>query len=211
MMAGAIAQAARAGFHIAASLSPDASKVDTDRSLLSGSKLSSHYRLHSWTADISLGHPFSLADGRGLEPEVGFTHISSRRGSASETGDVVWALDVEGRRTKASFLRGSLELHGVAKASISPWLSTDVLHQLTGTRRSATAAYAGVTDTLTVAGVSRSRTLTTVRAGANLQVSSAAAVFFQRHQRIWRRKHRSKSLFWLEYPFLNSKYHTAIK
>ena len=178
MMAGAVAQAALAGFHIAASLSYDGSKADTDRSLLSGSKLSSHYRLRSWTADISLGHAFGLGDGWSLEPEVGFTHISSRRGGASETGDAVWALDVEGRRTKASFLRGALELHGAAKAPVNPWLSAGVLHQLNRTGSFATAAYADVPDGLTVAGVNRSGTLATVGAGVNLRVSSAANVFF---------------------------------
>ncbi|AJR22748.1 autotransporter outer membrane beta-barrel domain-containing protein [Sphingobium sp. YBL2] len=178
IMAGAVAQASLGRFHVAASFSYDGSKADTDRSLLSSSKLSSHYRLRSWTADISLGHAFALNDGWSFEPEVGFTHVSSRRGSASETGDAVWALDVQRRRTKASFLRGALELHGPAEARINPWLSAGVLHQLSGNSSFATAAYAGVSDDLTVAGVSRSRTLATVGAGVNLRVSSAATLFF---------------------------------
>ena len=178
IMAGAVAQAALGGFRLAASLSYDGSNADTDRSLFSDSKLSSHYHLHSWTADISLGRAFDLDDGWSIEPEVGFTHISSRRGSANETGDTVWTLDVEGRRTKASFLRGALELHGAAQAHVNPWLSAGVLHQLSGTSSFATAAYAGVSDGLTIAGVSRSRTLATVGAGVNLRVSSVATVFF---------------------------------
>ncbi|WP_242130471.1 autotransporter outer membrane beta-barrel domain-containing protein, partial [Sphingobium sp. Sx8-8] len=178
IMAGAVAQASLGSFHVAASLSHDGSKADTDRSLLSSSKLSSHYRLRSWTADISLSHAFALDDGWSFEPEVGFTHVSSRRGSASETGDAVWALDVQGRRTKASFLRGALELHGPAEARINPWLSAGVLHQLSGNSSFATAAYASVSDDLTVAGVSRSSTLATVGAGVNLRVSSAANLFF---------------------------------
>lgn len=177
IIAGAVAQAVLGGFDIAASLSYDGSKADTDRSLLSGSKLSSHYRLCSWTADISLGHAFSLGDGWSLAPEVGFTHISSRRGRASETGDAVWALDVEGRRTKASFLRGALELHGAAEARISPWLSAGVLHQLSGRRSLATAAYTDAPDSLTITGVSRSKTLATVGAGANLRVSPAGTFY----------------------------------
>ena len=176
IMAGAVARAALDGFHIAASLSYDGSRADTDRSLLSGSKLNSHYRLRSWTADISLGHAFGLGNGWNLEPEIGFTHISSRRGSASETGDAVWALDVEGRRTKASFLRGALELHGAAEARLSPWISAGVLHQLSGTQSLASAAYVAVPDVLTVAGVGRSKTLASVGAGANLRVSSAATL-----------------------------------
>ncbi|WP_037504991.1 autotransporter outer membrane beta-barrel domain-containing protein, partial [Sphingobium bisphenolivorans] len=156
----------------------DGSKADTDRSLLSGSKLTSHYRLRSWTADLSLGHGFTLADDWTIEPEIGVTHISSRRGSASESGDAVWALDVEARRTRATFLRGALELHGSAEARISPWLSAGVLHQLSGRRTLATAAYAGVVDGLTVAGVVRSETLATVGAGASLRVSPTAALFF---------------------------------
>lgn len=177
IMAGAIARAALDGFHIVASLSYDGSRADTDRSLLSGSKLNSHYRLRSWTADISLGHAFGLGNGWNLEPEIGFTHISSRRGSASETGDAVWALDVEGRRTRASFLRGALELHGAAEARLSPWISAGVLHQLSGTQSFASAAYMGVPDGLTVAGLGRSKTLASVGAGANLRVSSAATLY----------------------------------
>lgn len=177
IVAGALAQAALGGFHIAASLSYDGSKADTDRSLLSGSKLTSHYRLRSWTADISLGHAFGLGDGWSLEPEVGFTHISSRRGSASEKGDAIWALDVEGRRTKTSFLRGGLELHRAAEARIGPWLSAGVLHQMGGRSSLATAAYAGVPDYVTVAGVGRSKTLASVGAGASLRVSSAATLY----------------------------------
>ena len=177
IMAGAVARAALDGFHIAASLSYDGSRADTDRSLLSGSKLNSHYRLRSWTADISLGHAFGLGNGWNLEPEIGFTHISSRRGSASETGDAVWALDVEGRRTKASFLRGALELHGAAEARLSPWISAGVLHQLSGTQSLASAAYVAVPDVLTVAGVGRSKTLASVGAGANLRLSSAATLY----------------------------------
>lgn len=177
IMAGAVARAALDGFHIAASLSYDGSRADTDRSLLSGSKLNSHYRLRSWTADISLGHAFGLGDGWNLEPEIGFTHISSRRGSASETGDAVWALDVEGRRIRASFLRGALELHGAAEARLSPWLSAGVLHQLSGTHGFASAAYVGVPNGLTVAGVGRSKTLASVGAGANLRLSSAATLY----------------------------------
>lgn len=177
LLAGAMAQATAGGFHLAASLSYDGSNADTDRSLLNGSKLSSHYRLRSWTADVTLGHAFALNDGWSLEPEIGFTHISSRRGGASEAGDPVWALDVEGRRTKASFLRGALELHGAAEAKLSPLLSAGVLHQLSGTRTYATAAYAGVPDGLTVAGVGRSKTLATVGAGVNLRLSSAATLY----------------------------------
>lgn len=178
MLAGVMAKASTSGFNIAASLSYDGSKADTKRSLFGGSNASSRYRLRSWTADLSLGRAFALADDWTIEPEIGVTHISSRRGSASETGDAVWALDVEARRTKATFLRGAFELRGSAEARISPWLSAGVLHQLSGRRTYATAAYAGVSDGLTLAGVGRSETLATVGAGANLRVSPTAALFF---------------------------------
>jgi fibronectin-binding autotransporter adhesin len=78
----------------------------------------------------------------------------------------------------ATFLRGALELRGSAEARISPWLSAGVLHQLSGRRTFATAAYAGVADGMTVAGVGRSETLATVGAGASLKVSPTAALFF---------------------------------
>lgn len=178
MLAGVIAQGSAAGFQIAASLSYDGSKADTDRTLFGGSKVSSHYRLRSWTADLSLGHAFALSKDWSIAPEIGVTHISSRRGGANESGDAVWALDIEARRTKATFLRGALELRGSAEARINPWLSAGVLHQLSGRRTFATAAYTSVADSLTVAGVGRSKTLATVGAGASLKVSPTAALFF---------------------------------
>nr|WP_255254805.1 autotransporter outer membrane beta-barrel domain-containing protein [Novosphingobium sp. Chol11] len=177
MLAGVIAQGAAAGFQIAASLSYDASKADTDRTLFGGGKVSSHYRLRSWTADLSLGHAFALDQNWTIAPEIGVTHISSRRGGANESGDAVWAIDVEARRTKATFLRGALELRGSVDAQISPWISAGVLHQLSGRKTFATAAYTGVSNGLTVAGVDRSETLATIGAGASLRVSAAANLF----------------------------------
>ncbi len=178
MLAGVIAQGATGGFQIAASLSYDGSRADTDRTLFGGSKVSSHYRLRSWTADLSFGHAFALDQNWTIVPEIGVTHISSRRSGANESGDAVWALDVEARRTKATFLRGALELRGSAEARISPWLSAGVLHQLSGRRTFATAAYTGVADGLTVAGAGRSETLATAGAGASVKVSPTAALFF---------------------------------
>ncbi len=178
MLAGVMARGTAGGFQIAASLSYDGSKADTERSLFGGSKVDSHYRLRSWTADLSLGHAFAVSKDWTLAPQVGVTHISSRRGSASETGDAVWALDVDARRTKASFLRGELALRASPQAQISPWLSAGVLHLLSGSRTFATGAYEGVADGLTVEGVGRSKTLATVGAGANLKVSPTATLFF---------------------------------
>jgi fibronectin-binding autotransporter adhesin len=178
MLAGLIAQGAAGSFQVAASLSYDGSKADTDRTLSGGSKVSSHYRLSNWTADLSLGHAFAWSNDWTITPEIGVTHISSRRSGANETGDAVWALDVEARRIKATFLRGALELRGSVEAQISPWLSAGMLHQLSGRKAFATGAYAGVADGLTVAGVRRSQTLATVAAGASLRVSTVAALFF---------------------------------
>jgi outer membrane autotransporter protein len=136
MLAGLIAQGAAGSFQVAASLSYDGSKADTDRTLSGGSKVSSHYRLSNWTADLSLGHAFAWSNDWTITPEIGVTHISSRRSGANETGDAVWALDVEARRIKATFLRGALELRGSVEAQISPWLSAGMLHQLSGARPS---------------------------------------------------------------------------
>lgn len=159
-------------------MSYDASKADTDRSLFGGGKVSSHYRLRNWTADLSLGHAFALGQDWTIAPEISITHISSRRGRASESGDSVWALDVDARRTKATSLRGALELHGPAQARVTPWLSAGALHLLSGRWSSATAAYAGDTDGLTAAGVGRSEILATVGAGASLRISPSAILFF---------------------------------
>lgn len=177
MIAGAIAQAKLDGFTIAASVSHDASKADTNRTLLNGDRLSSHYRLRSWTADLSIGHAFDLPDGMMLQPEIGFTHISSRRGDALETGNVAWALDVDGRRTKANFLRGAVQLRSNTEAMVSPWLSAGVLHQLSGRSPMATASYVGVPSGFTINGAGRSDTLATVGAGVNVRLSPTGTLF----------------------------------
>jgi fibronectin-binding autotransporter adhesin len=82
MLAGVIAQGAAGGLQIAASLSYDGSKANTDRSLFGGSKVSSHYRLRSWTADLSLGHAFALDQDWTIAPEIGVT--TSRPAAAAQ-------------------------------------------------------------------------------------------------------------------------------
>ncbi|PTQ09817.1 hypothetical protein CLG96_11615 [Sphingomonas oleivorans] len=177
-LAGVLAQASFEGFEIAASLSYDGSEADTDRTLFNGIRTSAHYRLRGWTGDMSLGRSFAIGDGWSLRPEVGLTHVSSRRGSATENGDVTWGLTVDARRTKATFLNGAFTLKGATEARISPWLSVGVRHQLSDTHSAATAAYVGVPDGLTIVGVKRNATLATIGAGATMQVSMGTALFF---------------------------------
>jgi uncharacterized protein with beta-barrel porin domain len=106
------------------------------------------------------------------------THVSSRRGSAIETGDDVWGLSVAAHRTSATFVDGAFTLNGKTNARISPWLSMGLRHQLRGRRAEATAAYAGVADALNISGVNRNATLATVGAGASLRLAPGTMLFF---------------------------------
>jgi hypothetical protein len=178
LLAGIMAQASFGGFDVAGSFSYDGSSADTNRTLINGNKLSTHYRLRGWTADMSLGRSLAIGAGWSMRPEVGLTHISSHRGSAAENGDGIWALDVAAHRTKATFLNGGLALKGATAGGISPWLSVGIRHQLSGTRSSATAAFVGVPDGLTVAGVKRNATLANIGAGATVDLSTGMALFF---------------------------------
>ncbi|AUW59766.1 hypothetical protein C1T17_18480 [Sphingobium sp. SCG-1] len=163
---------------VAASLTHDTSSADTKRMLLNSAKTNAHYRLRSWTADVSVGHAFALGSGWNLRPEVGFTHISSRRGAARETGGGPLSLVVDARRTKASFISGAFTLQGKNDAVIRPRLSAGLRHQLAGEAGYASAALAGATTRLNVPGAERDRTLATVSAGATAIVSPGMKLFF---------------------------------
>lgn len=80
-----------------------------------------------------------------IAPEIGVTHLLTpprcdrdRRRRLSPY--------VETRPTKAAFPRGALEQRGPAEAQISPWVSVGMLHQLSGRKTFATAAYINVAD-----------------------------------------------------------------
>lgn len=177
MLAGVVGQAAFGGWLVAASLTYDGSAADTDRVLIGGAKTSAHYRLHGWTGDVSIGHAFAFGNGWALRPEVGFTHISSRRGSASETGGGALSLDVNARRTKASFISGAFTLKGEPGAGIRPWLSAGLRHQLDADAVYASAGLTGVSAHFAVPGAARNRTLATIGAGASAQVAPGTTLF----------------------------------
>lgn len=176
LLAGVVGEAALGGWEVAASLTYDGSSADTDRTLVGGAKTSAHYRLRGWTGDVSVGHAFRFGNGWSLRPEVGFTHISSRRGSAAETGGGALSLDVDGRRTKASFISGAFTLKGEPSAAIRPWLSAGLRHQLDGDAVYASAGLTGVSARLEVPGAARDRTLATIGAGASAQVAPGTSV-----------------------------------
>jgi outer membrane autotransporter protein len=91
---GASAQLALAGFRLGGSVIHDRSSADTSRSLFDGSEAQSHYRLRGTTADIHAGYGFAIGGGWDVGPEIGVTHVSVKRGAASETGAGPFNLNV---------------------------------------------------------------------------------------------------------------------
>jgi uncharacterized protein with beta-barrel porin domain len=177
VVAGLIAQAKLGGFELGAVVLRDGSSADTERSLASGSTASSHYKLRGWTADLNAGYAMPIGAGWTLRPEIGFTHISSRRGTADESGAGGFSLNVDARLTKASFASGSLTLKGDVAAKVRPWFTAGIRHQFEGRRSFATAGLTGVTLDFTVPGASRSATLASVSAGVSAAVSTKVEIF----------------------------------
>jgi uncharacterized protein YhjY with autotransporter beta-barrel domain len=177
VVAGLIGQARLGGLELGALVARDASSADTERSLPNGASATSHYKLRGWTADVSAGYAFAIGAGWALKPEIGLTHISSRRGATSESGAGIFDLDVDGRRAKATFLSGAFTLKGDATAKVRPWLSAGLRHQIDGRGSLATASLAGVAATFTVPGVERSKTLATVGAGLGISIAPGVDLF----------------------------------
>lgn len=177
VVAGLLAEARLGGFELGVLAARDGSSADSKRSLANGATASSHYKLRGWTFDLNAGYRFPIGGGWTLRPEAGVTHISSRRGAASESGAGALGLDVDARRTKATFVSGGLTLHGAETAQLRPWLSAGLRHQLDGRRSFATASLTGVSASFTVPGVVRSETLASVSGGVSYAVSPGVELF----------------------------------
>jgi uncharacterized protein with beta-barrel porin domain len=171
LIAGAIGQVRLGGFDVSALAGWDGSKADTRRALPVGGTATSRYALRGWTIDARIGYAADIGNGWQLRPEIGLTHIASKRHGATEAGGSPFALAVDGGTVKATFADAALTLRAGAEAKIQPWLSAGLRHQLSGEDTLATAAFVGVTRNFTVPGVVRDRTQATVAAGLGAAIS----------------------------------------
>jgi hypothetical protein len=176
---GASARISSGAFSASAMAAYDGSSAKTARALFSGATAQSKYDLKGWTFDISAAYRVPVSGNWSVTPQIGFTHISSKRGKLTEAGGAPFDLDVLGRKTSTSFVDGQLAFQGgrAEGAKFVPWLSAGLRHQLSGDSISATGGFTGLPSTLTVLGAERSATLPIVGAGFEFKLGDAASLF----------------------------------
>ena len=179
MVAGVTGHVAAGGFDLNALIAYDWSNARTTRAVPGAAVASSEYDLRSLTLDASAAYAFALSEAWALQPEIGITHISNRRGAATEMGSAAFALDVERRRTKATFIDGSLVLRGGKNegAKIRPFVQLGLRHQLEGDRVYATGGFVGMNTRFTVPGAPRKETVITAGAGFSAEISPGVDLF----------------------------------
>lgn len=177
VIAGVIGRAEMGGFNASALIAWDGSKADTRRELNANTSATSSYTLRGWTFDAAVGYTAPIGGGWTLRPELGVTHIATRRGAAEESGAAHFDLIVDGKKTDATFLSGAIAVQGNAEARLQPWASLGVRHQTAGNLTSVSARFVDTPTSYTLPGVARNRTLATVEAGLNARVSDGVALF----------------------------------
>lgn len=170
IVAGVMAKARSGNFDLSLAIAYDGSRADTKRSITSTLDVRSHYRLRSWTADFVVGYRFAVGGGFSLKPQFGFTHVESKRGTLSEVGNTPFLLDVPGKILKADFINSDLFFSTGGGQHIRPWFSAGLRHQLSSRLDSAAGRFMSNRETLSVLGVSRDKTLTTVNGGVALDI-----------------------------------------
>jgi hypothetical protein len=171
------------GFQASAMIAYDGSSASTARALFNGSAATSKYKLRGWTIDVDSSYKMSLSADWSAKAQIGLTHISSRRGNLSEAGGLPFDLDVLARKTQATFIDGELVFTGgqTPEATVSPWVSFGVRHQLSANAIQATGGFRGLQSTLTVVGSERSKTLPILGAGLDVTISKGAIFFADYH------------------------------
>lgn len=177
--AGLAGHVATGGFDLSALIAYDWGKADTHRTVPGKAAVSSDYKLRSLILDAKAGYNFALSEGWALRPEVGLTHISTRRSAARETGSAAFALAIDGKRNNATFVDGGITLQGgrEAGATFHPWVQLGVRHQLKGDRPWASAGFAGNAARFSAFGADRKDTVITAGAGLRADVSDRFRLF----------------------------------
>ena len=183
IVAGLMGHASAAGFDLSALLAYDGGKADTRRALPGQLTAASHYHLRGWVSDASIGYVLPLGAGWSLKPAAGLTYVATRRGDATEIGGGAFSLDVARRKSHATFVDGALTLQGgtTPQATVKPWITAGVRHQLNGQATLATAGFIGTGSSFSVPGVSRQATLATVGAGASIALTPRLELFGAYH------------------------------
>ena len=166
------------GFDGTVTVAYDWSEANTRRSVPGATVFSGDYRLRSLVLDGMVGYSFPMGVWA-IRPEIGLTHVSTRRGAAAETGSAAFALAVDRARTNATFIDGGVKLKGgLGEGSLfHPWLSLGVRHQLEGERSAARAGFAGNTERFTVLGAGRKETMATAGAGASYNLATGLSLY----------------------------------
>jgi len=179
IVAGIAGHAEQGGFDLTALMAYDASEAHTRRAVPGSTVNSGEYALRSLIFDASAGYSLAVSSDWALRPEIGITHVSTRRSGVSESGSAAFALAVDRARSRATFIDGALTLRGgqADKATIHPWLSAGIRHQLDGETSRASAGFVGVSSRFTVAGAARKETMVTAGAGADVALSEGLSLF----------------------------------
>ncbi|MBA4094766.1 MAG: autotransporter protein, partial [Candidatus Accumulibacter sp.] len=128
MVAGVTANFATAGFDLSILAAYDWSKARTERSVLGASMRSDEYKLRSTILDVAVGYNLPFGADWALRPQIGATYIETNRGATRETGSAAFALDVDRRKSEATFIDASLALRGgqAAGSALHPWAQVGV-------------------------------------------------------------------------------------
>lgn len=178
MVAGLSGHFMSGGFDGTMTVAYDWSEANTRRAVPGATVVSGDYRLRSLVLDGTLGYSFPMGSWA-IRPEVGVTHIATRRGAATETGGPAFALTVDRAKTDATFIDGGVKLKGgVGEGALfHPWASLGVRHQLEGERSAARAGFVGNSERFTVLGVGRKETMATVGAGASYSLATGLNLY----------------------------------
>lgn len=168
---GITGQAAVGGFTLGGTVAYDWSDATTGRTVPGNVAVTSDYNLNSIVFDASANYDLAFGTGWALSPGIGFTHISTKRDHAIETGSAAFALEIDSKRTKASFLDGSVTIRRSDEAAVQPWVQLGLRHQLAGKTTAATASFVGTTSSFTVLGAARKETVATAGAGIATEVA----------------------------------------
>ena len=180
VVAGASAHLASGGFSGTATFAYDASSADTKRPVPGGVSEVSHYRLRSTTFDIDVGYNLPIGKSWQVRPQVGFTSVRTKRGTAVETGSSgAFDFTISRASQSANFIDGGLRIEAAPTSTkmFRPWLDLGVRHLLDADTRFAIAILTGGPLGITVPGATRARTVATIGAGFNALVSRNIKLF----------------------------------
>ena len=174
---GSSVQYANNGLVVGGSLIVDHSTAKTSRTLFNGNVARNKYRLRSTTIDGYVRYGFGIGTGGWrVGPQVGFTHIITKRGDVAETGGGAFSLLVEGQKYKSTFMTADLVVTNDL-GRVRPWLSVGATHLLDADPVTATARFVGVPSSFTVWGAERRKTFGTVSGGFDYQLTNAVSFY----------------------------------